>query len=430
MASTSEEQSPTIPPVLFRSNRKRKPGYRQRPESQDIDIKDTTTSPEPSSTPADRNLPTESTEPRLPTDPPTALTQAQVDDDPDPSSQSIAEALRLRNLRKSRLKGVGFRPQGSQDGRNARDDDANQERSLVQGNQDGDAVDLGIHGRFAPQTGIVGELVNKHMMEYIESKLSNRRAAAAQTTAAMDQEHASFDPSSSGHEPRSPGTVIPSIETKRDPRVAAIRGRLMEVDLGEEARARNIALTERARRRLASLAADDHSPSPGVTDDAAATAAAEAGDDPQGLNGSRAKKERFGSDGKSRRSRQRRASEDLERDRLVEEFLRENKLDVYDLPDQEEDPKQNAGKDDENLGADDRLVEAFRREFLEAMSLRRRQHQQRRRRPANPAGSYNSRVEKGEVLRGPKLGGSRNERAAMRDLLLQQEKEKRQATKR
>lgn len=69
---------------------------------------------------------------------------------------------------------------------------------------------------------------------------------------------------------------------------------------------------------------------------------------------------------------------------------------------------------------------------MEAMSLRRRQQQQqrRRRRPANPAGSYNSRVEKGEVLRGPKLGGSRNERAAMRDLLLQKEKEKRQATKR
>ena len=30
----------------------------------------------------------------------------------------------------------------------------------------------------------------------------------------------------------------------------------------------------------------------------------------------------------------------------------------------------------------------------------------------------------GEILRGPKLGGSRNARAAMRDILLQQEREK------
>ncbi|KAL2756916.1 hypothetical protein ACRALDRAFT_1092977 [Sodiomyces alcalophilus JCM 7366] len=419
MASPSEEQSPAIQPVLFRSNRKRKAGYRQRPESRDINITDATASPGPSSSSqsalASNNLPTESTQPA-------PVTQAQADDDP--SSQSIAEALRLRNLRKSRLKGVEFRPQGSQD-RNAKHDAANPEGGLVQGNQDADGVELGMTGRFAPQTGIVGELVNKHMMEYIESKLSSRRAASPQTTAATGQEHTSSD-LLSGHEPMSTDTAE-STGDKPDVRAAAIRGRLMEVDLGEEARERNIALTERARRRLASLAADDQSPSPGATSDAAA---AQAGSDKPRLDGSRAKKERLGPDEKSRRPRQRRASEDLERDRLVEEFILENKLDVYDLPDeQQEDPSQNPEDSEENLGADDRLVEQFRREFLDAMSLRRRQQQQRRRRPANPAGSYNSRVEKGEVLRGPKLGGSRNERAAMRDLLLQKEREKMQSTK-
>lgn len=166
MASPSEEQSPTIqPPVVFRSNRKRKAGYRQRPGSQDIDIdiKDATASPEPSSSsvvPTSGNHPTEPAQraPSTEAAPSSAVTEAQADDDP--SSQSIAEALRLRNLRKSRLKGVGFRPQ---DGRNAKHDAANPERGLTHGNQDADAVELGIAGRFAPQTGTVGELVNKHM---------------------------------------------------------------------------------------------------------------------------------------------------------------------------------------------------------------------------------------------------------------------------
>lgn len=211
----------------------------------------------------------------------------------------------------------------------------------------------------------------------------------------------------------------------------------MEIDLGDEARTRNIAMTERARRRLKALAADDPTGYP------SSDAPEEEGGDGNGDGDNpadRGKTRKTARDGKplARRRRDRRGSEDIERDRLVEQFLRENRLDVYDVPDPNQ-PHANLsvpadGPDDEPLGADDRLVEEFRREFLESISLRRRQQQQaaarRRAQPAPAGGSYNSRVEKGEVLRGPKLGGSRNERAAMRDLLLQKERDKKAPNRR
>lgn len=77
-------------------------------------------------------------------------------------------------------------------------------------------------------------------------------------------------------------------------------GRLQEVDLGEEARMRNAAMTEQARRRLAGEALDDES------------------------EGS-SKRPRLGKDGKPWRPRKRRASEDIKRDQLVEELMRENR---------------------------------------------------------------------------------------------------------
>lgn len=58
---------------------------------------------------------------------------------------------------------------------------------------------------------------------------------------------------------------------------------------------------------------------------------------------------------------------------------------------------------------------------MDAMAERRHQ---RRKAPAQPAKPG---VKQEEILKGPKLGGSRNARAAMRDLLLsQQEKNKQQ----
>ena len=92
-------------------------------------------------------------------------------------------------------------------------------------------------------------------------------------------------------------------------RHTALQGKLLEVDLGDEMRSRNAALTERAARRLLGE---------GEVDD---------DDDDDGLEGDgrNAKKVRLGRDGKPWRPRNRRGSDDVKRDRIVEELLRENR---------------------------------------------------------------------------------------------------------
>lgn len=222
--------------------------------------------------------------------------------------------------------------------------------------------------------------------------------------------------------------------------ISAVHGRLMEIDLGEEARNRNVALTERARRRLEGAPLESDSEADGGSA-AAGPGGASAPASALGKGG----KVRLGRDGKPWRSRNRRTSDDLRRDQLVEAVMRENRLDVYD-PEPDGPPGALAGaaadlgaaglgaeagagvgageEEDYEGAADDRIAEEFRREFMDALSQRRRL----RRKPATTAvggaGAGGPRkAGDGEVLKGPKLGGSRNTRAQMRDLLLKKEKE-------
>ncbi|KAG2024931.1 hypothetical protein GB937_003153 [Aspergillus fischeri] len=163
-----------------------------------------------------------------------------------------------------------------------------------------------------------------------------------------------------------------TVALQREP---ASLGKLHEIDLGQEAKLQNIARTEAATRRLVG---DDRDVSPANEDSTSSIAAS-------------------GKDGRPWRNRKRRNSEDIERDRLVEEVLRESKLDVYDEPEEE------ALLDDQ--AADDRVAEQFRREFLDAIQSRRRVTRTKNTKAAA----------KPEVPRGPKLGGSRSARAAMRE---------------
>ena len=91
---------------------------------------------------------------------------------------------------------------------------------------------------------------------------------------------------------------------------STIRGKLQEIDLGEEARARNIAMTDRARRKLEGEELEEDEGDP-----------------------SRPRKVRLGRDGKPWRGRKRRGSEDIKRDQLVEQFLHENRRTCYPEPD-------------------------------------------------------------------------------------------------
>jgi hypothetical protein len=67
--------------------------------------------------------------------------------------------------------------------------------------------------------------------------------------------------------------------------------------------------------------------------------------------------------------------------------------------------------------ADDQIAEAFRREFMDAVS----QRQRKKAVPGPPARGPGGKKEE-EVMKGPKLGGSRSARAAMREAQLKEMK--------
>jgi hypothetical protein len=94
----------------------------------------------------------------------------------------------------------------------------------------------------------------------------------------------------------------PATQGQQHERLPASLGKLHEIDLGQETKLQNIARTEAATRRLAG---DEDSLQPGEPT------------------------ERVGSPKKSWRNRKRRTSTDVERDRLVEEILRESKCESY-----------------------------------------------------------------------------------------------------
>lgn len=122
-------------------------------------------------------------------------------------------------------------------------------------------------------------------MDYIESEMAKRHRRTPTDLPDSDTSHAN---DTAGGQPTSD---IP----RREP---ASLGKLHEIDLGQETKLHNIARTEAATRKL--------------TDDEVDKEAAPK-DNPPGRGE------------KPWRNRKRRNSEDIERDRLVEEVLRESK---------------------------------------------------------------------------------------------------------
>ncbi|KAF5628239.1 hypothetical protein F25303_10485 [Fusarium sp. NRRL 25303] len=120
--------------------------------------------------------------------------------------------------------------------------------------------------------------------------------------------------------------------------------------------------------------------------------------------GPRAKKPRLRKDGTPWRPRNRRDSDALKRDQIVDEILHETRR-----------QDSHTAVADQDGAADARLAEEFRQQFLEDVAER-----QLRKKKAT---TQTTRPGTEEVLKGPKLGGSRNARAQMRDLLLKKEKE-------
>lgn len=159
-------------------------------------------------------------------------------------------------------------------------------------------------------------------------------------------------------------------DSERSSRVAAGQGKLQEVDLGPEAASR----THEDWKRL-----EGEAPASRI---------------------------RLGKDVKPRRGPKRRNSDDMRRDQMVEAVLREAKcnypLDSYcSLLKTTVEFFDEAPTNPHFVGTDDDMVERFRTEYFESIEERQQ------RKPAMLSGAR-------DQPKGPKLGGSRSARAAMR----------------
>ncbi|KAL8685457.1 MAG: hypothetical protein Q9218_007748 [Villophora microphyllina] len=273
---------------------------------------------------------------------------------------TVTELLRRRKAVQKRRLGIEFSnaaPAGESSALVPRAGDE------ILDNEDSLEKILSVVDRFAPQTGQVAD-VDKHMMAYIDSELAKRRQGQerpAHTSNGRDSDEDSLDD-------------LPADLAKH--RQPAALGKLHEIDLGQDATLRNIARTEAARKRLETGEAEVEESTGKV---------------------------RLRRDGKPWRGRKRRTSVDVKRDKLVEDIMKESRLEIYD------EPELDLPNDDQ--AADDRIAEQFRREFMDATSSRRQK--------ATQIAKKGPGQKVDDKPKGPKLGGSRSARAAMRE---QQEK--------
>ncbi|KAF7894385.1 uncharacterized protein EAF01_009836 [Botrytis porri] len=364
------------PIPLFRPSKKRKI-YRQRHQDDNDEIKTEISTSAPAPTAA--AIPTEQSLDELiaSNSIPIKKEEGDEEDGMEETSLNISEILRLRKQRK-KIGGVEFKAESKI--RDGNDDEGNGD-TLVR-YEDKDAEEAQPEGglslrRFAPQMGVVGSGVDKHMMAYIESKLGH-------TSQSVDSP---FTNPQAGTLKKETSTT----QSKESQRAPTTMGQILEIDLGEESRARNAYRTELARRKAAGEIIDiEESTQP-------------------------LPKPRLGRDGKPWRGRKRRGSDDIQRDALVDAILHENRLEIYEPVPSSKETNNAAGQ------ANDELVEeSFRKSWEEASShasLQRQQQMSEKAAKDKKKGAQDK-TEEELYMKGPKLGGSRSARAAMRESML------------
>lgn len=139
-------------------------------------------------------------------------------------------------------------------------------------------------------------VANEGRMEYIDSELAKRRRVE-EGQASSSTTHSFGTGNGNGNRPTIGEVKVSTTEVHRQP---AALGKLVEVDLGEEARRIN---EERTQRKLRGEKISD--------------------DDARGPK--KPAKVRLGRDGKPWRGRKKRNSEDIRRDALVDDVLKESR---------------------------------------------------------------------------------------------------------
>ncbi|KAF4124041.1 hypothetical protein GMORB2_5757 [Geosmithia morbida] len=290
------------------------------------------------------------------------------DQDNDTSTQTAAIA---KARRRARFQGVAFRAGGG--GGGASSNQSSSSSALVKPETQ---VLMGIDDRFTKQTGLISDINDRHMNEYIESRL---RKAEPDDDDDDDNDYDYDDDATEGDVAAAAATRYLQSQPSTKSAQPLVQGKLMEVEVPRQSQGNG------QGRQV-----------PTDSDAAPST--------------------------KHGKARKRRGSDDIKRDKMVEEFLHENRLDVYDVP---EPQTTSTGVDGE---ADERLSRQFRQQFQEEMARRRERKrlaiQSYRKKPAGKGGLHGGISKPIQVLRGPKLGGSRNSRAAVRNALLEQAREK------
>lgn len=238
-------------------------------------------------------------------------------------------------------------------------------------------------------TLLKAQLANHPRVDFIDSELARRRNQTAGPNALQPPIQGGTGTSPAPETLQSTGSKT---STHADPSSSR---QLAEIDLGSSAHDKNLARTQLALERAKlGLPPVDEEPKP-----------------------QKPRKPRLGRDGKPLRPRprKRRNSEDIARDALVEQLMRENKLDLYDadqLVQQRQAAAELAQEETDGSDADERLAEQFRQEFMDAMAER----QQKSKPPTQAKGPGAVAPE----AKGPKLGGSRSARAKMAQTQQQQ----------
>ncbi|KAJ5655716.1 hypothetical protein N7507_007666 [Penicillium longicatenatum] len=295
---------------------------------------------------------------------PEALSTGDEDQTAEPTN-----VVRLRRPQQSRKGGIGFST-------TSRSKDGNRQTAMASADEmETDRIQA-MCDRFTTYTG-QSEDVDKHMYEAllcvtqpVQIQTNKIRMAFIDSEMAKRSQRSPLPDNSEAYQSADTQNAS-ELSIHEQQRAPASLGKLHEIDLGQETTMQNIARTEAARKRLAG---DEDSSNPGESEPQA------------GRSGPQ----------KPWRNRKRRTSADIERDRLVDEVMRESRLDIYDEPEEEVLPDDQA--------ADDRIAEKFRQDFMDAIQSRRRV------RTTRPT------AEKTEAPKGPKLGGSRSARAAMREM--------------
>ncbi|KAL9083872.1 MAG: hypothetical protein Q9165_008342 [Trypethelium subeluteriae] len=225
------------------------------------------------------------------------------------------------------------------------------------------------NSRFVPQMGLMTqetiENCERHMASYVDSKIAEIHGCAASSDTRKSrsiQDLPRHIPLSGNGQVQKPATEFEALQ---------------EVDLGPESMLQNIARTEAARRKL--VTGDFLDPEPELS-----------------------KRVRLGRNGKPRKNRNRRGSVDIKRDEMVEQLMRETRLGMFQEPEAPNEP-------DDGKATDDRVAQQFWQEYMEQVNFRNM-----RKAANNPPAPSNKATKVEASQKGPKLGGSRSARAAMK----------------